>query len=254
MGARISSNMELRIGRDGGLRDLVFDGALSQLFDTLDNVSVGTVTLEASETNFALPFGDVDQGRVVYLEADGPIRATPGGALSTAAIVTGSAGAYPTAFDGTEGPLVLEIDGTALSVQFLAADQSITQVVRRINSEAALIGLAAVATEAAGEVRITSLTTGGSANVTVNATSDSDVLTALGLTAGSTDGAEGTPGQTPLMITVPQSSGASSGSLRAWLMATLQTTGLVLDNLDDTNSVTVTWAVAGDLVATPAGC
>lgn len=254
MGLRVSNNLELRIGRENGLSDLVFDAALSQLFDTLDHASVGTVTLAAGETNYVLPFGDVAQGRLLYLEATGPVRLTPGGALSTAAIVTGVAGSYPTGFLGTEGTLDIEVDGTAIAVQFDVSDQSLTQVVRRINSEAALLGLAPVASEAGSELRLTSLTTGSAANVTVAATSDATVLTALGLTAGSTDGVEGTPGQSPILVTKPQSDGATGTELRAVMLATLQTTALSIDNLDSESATTITYAIAGDLVATPAGC
>jgi hypothetical protein len=84
------------------------------------------------------------------------------------AIVLGVGGTFPTTFAGGE-TLLLNIDGTAFTVTFLAADQSAAQVAARINAEAALAGLATpratVATS--GQLQIDSVLTGAEGSVEV---------------------------------------------------------------------------------------
>ncbi len=72
----------------------------------------------------------------------------------------GAGGAYPTGFLGGEY-LDLEIDGVAFRTVFLVADQTLADVVNRINAAAAFAGLnGAVASDSGGELRLTSLITG----------------------------------------------------------------------------------------------
>lgn len=84
------------------------------------------------------------------------------------ATLLGTGGTFPTAFAGGE-TLLLDFDGTAVSVAFLIGDQSAAQCVARINAACALAGLAtpraAVATS--GQIEITGLVTGTAAEVSV---------------------------------------------------------------------------------------
>ena len=49
------------------------DTTLSEVIETFDVVSSGTVELSASEANHVLPLGDIVNGRYLYIEADGDV-------------------------------------------------------------------------------------------------------------------------------------------------------------------------------------
>ena len=264
MGVRTNVDLALEIGRENNLSKLVFDGSLQQLLDTLEHVESGTITLEASETNFSVPFGDVAAARIVYFEATGPVRITPGGTSAAQAIVTGVGGSYPTGFAGGE-ELVLEITGTAVTVAFAAGDQSLAAVINRINAAAAIAGIAGAGgvpttiarTNGGAQLRLLSPTSGLAASVVISADSDASVLTALGLTAATTNGTDAGAGQTPITLLVPADTSGSDDAedVRAFLFASLSCPSITLENLDDTNDVVVTYAVVGDLVTDPpTGC
>lgn len=260
MGVRTNVDLAFQIGRENSLSKLVFDGAYQEVLDTLERHESGTIELDAGESNYQIPFGDVLQSRVVYIEATGPVRITPGGGLATSAQVDAVGGAYPSGFDGTDDTLELAIDGTDVTVDFLATDQSLTQVINRINAAAMLAGVVdgagnpapIVRDNGAGQLRFESPTTGVSSEVQIKATSEVSTLAALGLTADTTNGVNASAGQTPLTLLVP-SSGAAGGpsDVRAFILATLVTGALTLDNLDPDNAVTVTFAIAGDLLTEP---
>lgn len=264
MGVRANVDLTLEVGRENNLSKLVFEGALQQLLDTLEHAEGGTITLEASETNFAVPFGDVSAARIVYFEATGPIRLTPGGTSATQAIVTGVGGSYPTGFVGGE-ELVLEITGTAVTVAFTSADQSLAAVINRINAAAALAGIAGAGgvpttiarTNGGSQLRLLSPTSGLAASIVIDTDTDAGVLTALGLSTGTTNGTDAGAGQTPITLLVPADTSGSDGAgdVRAFLLASLSCSALTLENLDDENDVVVTYAVLGDLVTDPpTGC
>lgn len=259
MGVRLNVDLAAQIGRDNDLGRPAFEGAYQAVLDTLDHVTSSTVVLDAGESNYAVPFGDVAQARFVWIEADGPIRVTPGGGLATSAQLDGAAGAYPTGFAGGEG-LAVEIDGAPVTVVFEAGDQSLAQVIGRVNAAAALAGVSGpggvpvtIARDTGGgQLRLVSPKTGTTSTVAVTAI-DPAVATALGLAVTSVAGVNASPGQTPVTLMLPQSSGAAAqpGSARSYLVATLVTTGLTVDNLDPDNPTTVALAVAGDLVTAP---
>lgn len=260
MGVRTNVEIAFQIGRENSLTNIVFDSSMQQLLDTLEHTESGTFSLDAGETNYQIPFGDVVQSRLVYIEATGPFRVTPGGGLATSAQRDGAGGSYPTGFAGVGETLDLVVDGTAFTVTFTAADQSLAQVINRINAAAALAGIAGVggipttvARDTGGsELRIISPLTGTSSTVEVAATSAAAVLTALGLVAGTTTGVAASPGQTPLTALVPSSSAAGGPSdVRAFLFASLVTGALTIDNLDSEAAITVTVALAGDLLTSP---
>ena len=175
MGVRTSSEIVFQIGRNNALTDKVFDETLDSILDTLDHATVHEATLEASESNYVVPFGDVAQSRIVYIKADGAVRVTPGGGAATQASIDGSGGSYVTGFGGGE-TLQVDIDnGGTITVTFDAADQSLTQVINRINAAAALAGVvgpgnipATIARDnGGGELQLLSPTTGVSSEVEV---------------------------------------------------------------------------------------
>lgn len=261
MGVRTNVDLTFKVGRNNSLKagDLAFDGALSQLLDTLDHVSVGTATLVAGESNYVVPFGDVFQARLVYVEASGPFTLTPGGLQATGASVDGAGGTYPTGFVGGE-VLALEIDNVTVTVTFTAADQSLSDVINRINSAAALAGISGPGSipttiardNGASQLRLLSPTVGVASEVDIQVATTASVLTALGLTVAVTNGAEAVPGQSPLIVSVPSSSAAGGpDNVKAFALLTLQTSGLTIDNLDSANAITLTYAVAGDLLTAP---
>lgn len=102
-----------------------------------------------------------------------------------AASAVASAGSYPTGFAGAE-TLDVTIDGTVVNVVFDAADQSVDQVVARINAAMALAGIATPRASAVnGQVRIdgveTALGSGGVGQLSFAGTGAAQ----LGLDAGS---------------------------------------------------------------------
>jgi hypothetical protein len=265
MGIRTNVDITVQAGRENDLTKVAFDGGLQAVLDTLEHEQSGSFTLDPAESNFVVPFGDVAQARTVYIEADGPIRVTPGGGLATSAALTGVAGSYPTGFTGVAENLDLEIDGTAVTVAFAAGDQSLAQVINRINAAAALAGITGpggvpvtiARDNGAGQLRLFSSLTGTSSTVEVLGTSAAAVLTALGLAAALSTGLNASPGQTPLTLMKPANTSASdtAAEVRVYLLATLVTAALTIDNLDPDNSVQVAYFIAGDLVtAPPCGC
>lgn len=257
MGVRVNSELTFQIGRDNDLQNLITETELGQQIDTLDHGNAHVATLAGGETNFQVPFGDVAEARMVYIETDGDIRITPGGGLATSAEVDGAGGAYPTGFAGGE---TLEIDvdnGGSFTVTFDAADQSLSEVINRINAAAALEGIsgaggvpATIARDTGGgELRIVSPTTGASSEVEIVG---GTAVATLGLSAGVTNGTDASGAGVPLTLRRPASSGGSTISgLRSFLLATLVTTSITIDNLDSGNSARVYVALAGDVLANP---
>lgn len=263
MGIRTNVDLTVQAGRENDLAKVAFDGGFQQLLDTLEHEESGTFTLDPAESNFSIPFGDVGQARMVYLEADGPIRVTPGGGLATNAQRDGVAGSYPTGFTGVAENLDLKIDGVAVNVAFTAGDQSLVQVINRINAAAALAGITGpggvpttIARDTGGsQLRLRSPTTGISSTVEVLSSSAAAVLTALGLTVGVSTGVNSTVGQTPLTLMKPANTTASdlAEGVKVYLLASLVTSALIVENLDPDNETAVAFLVAGDLVTTPPG-
>lgn len=260
MGVRTSVDIGFQIGRENSLSRLAFDGSLQQLLDTLAHVEQGTFQLAAGESNYEVPFGDVLQARLVYIEATGSIRVTPGGGRATSAQISAVGASYPTGFTGAGDTLELAIDGADVAVTFQAGDQSITQVINRINAAAMLAGITdgagdpapIVRNNGAGQLLFASPTTGDESKVEIKASSSPLTLATLGLTASSARGQSATPGQTPLTLLVPSSQAAGGpGDVRAFMFATLATGALTIDSLDMDNAVDVTIAIVGDLLSTP---
>jgi hypothetical protein len=257
----IRTNVELavEVGARGSLDEPVFGPkSIQAVLDTLDHVSSGTFKLEGGEANYDVPFGDVEQSRIVFLQADGPIRVTPGGGVATGAIVTGVGGSYPTGFTGVNQNLDFEVDGTAIAVDFESTDQSLAQVVNRINAAAALAGIlgpgsipTTVARSSGGQLRFVSPTTGEDSEINILNTSAAAVLTALGLTSGSTVGEDSAGASDPITLMQPAAGESDacddSEGVQVYLLATLVTGSLVVENLDPDTEVEVVYMVAGDL-------
>lgn len=140
---------------------------------------------------------------------------------ATAAVRTAAAGTYPTTFAGGE-TLTLGYDGAPnFTVTFLAADQSLAQVVARINAYAGF----AFADSTGGQLRLTGLQKGNGGQVRVVAASAGGVLTQLGLTVATTAGtgnvanvAAVTPAEIKVVVEAAVSGSlvevSSSGNLR----------------------------------------
>ncbi len=249
MGLRTKMEASIEVGRDGALDDLSFEDDLSELFDTLDHVEHGVYDLDASEQDAAVDFGDVAESRVVYFTADGEVEVVFGGAAATAAQLDGSGATYPTSFVGGE-TLLVTIDVTALTVTFVAGETTLVKILARINSEAALQGLATpVATDdGGGQARLTSPTVGTTSIVNVTGGTG---RAALGLAITSVAGTNSQPNTSNLKIHRPADpTGASAAAgLKSWFAATLRTTSIRLTNPDASNAVRVSVCIVGDLVS-----
>lgn len=259
MGVRTNSEIIFQIGRDNALNDLLLDETLSSLLDTLDHATVHEATLAAGESNYVVPFGDVLQARLVYIRANGAIRVTPGGGLATSAIVTAVGGSYPTGFAGGE-TLTLDFDDLgSFVVTFLASDQSLADVIARINAAAVAVPVVdgagdpvTVARDSGGQLQLRSSLTGVGSEVEV-VSGSAGVLAQLGLTAGVTNGVNATPGQTPITLTKPANTSASDSAAGVPVFAflTLQTSALTIDSLESAAEVRLTVGLAGDLLTEP---
>lgn len=258
MGVRTNSEITFQIGRDNALLDFIADFELGAILDTLDHATSHNATLAAGESGHIVPFGDVAECRLIYIESDGDIRISPGGAAATAAQIDGVGGSYPTGFAGGE-ELPLEIDDTfAFTVTFTVGASVLVDVINEINAAAALAGVvgpgsipATIARDnGGGQLRLISPTTGASSEIDILAGS---ALAALGLVEGVTNGVASIPGQTPITLRRPANpAGASAAAgVKSYLLATLVTSSLLIDNLDSANEASIVVALAGDLLLNP---
>lgn len=248
MGVRTKTELSVEVGQDNTLDDSLFERSFTEVLDTLDHATSQIITLNASTTNLAVDLGSVTQARIVYIESDVEIEVSFGGGAATGASVTGSGGTYPTSFAGTE-TLLLDIDNVGLiTVTFDVADQSLAQVVNRINSFAALNGQANIASDSGGELQLASPTTGVTSEVDIQGGTGAATL---GLSVGVTNGINSNPGTSNLLIQRPADpSGASAASgVLAYLLATINTGSVYLTNNSTTLNATVRVMVAGDLVS-----
>jgi hypothetical protein len=145
----------------------------------VDN-SAGEVSLSRLATlvsTLAAPFA-IEAGDTLSVSVDGGAAVT-GTFSATAATITGDSGTYPTEFVGGE-TLELKIDGNPTQVvTFSAADQSLVQVIDRINSQTA----SSIASDSASELQLSSRKLGWGASIDVVG---GTTLATLGLPAAAT--------------------------------------------------------------------
>ncbi len=253
MSVRTYLDLEVQIGLENSLDDSLFERSCSQLLDTLDHANAGVLTLDSLQTNVSLAFGDVTEARIVYIEAeDGDIRFTLGGGLATAGLLDAVGAAFPTGFLGGE-TFDFEVDGTLINVIFLVGDQTLTQVINRINSFCALAGFATpIASSNAGQLRLRSPTTGTTSSIEIIGGTS---LVTLGLPVAGTIGlgANSTPGTSPIELRRPANpAGASAAAgVKAIFYGTVKTSSIVVDNLSS-NTTKVRFAIVGDLTVSGA--
>ncbi len=154
---------------------------------------------------------------------------------------------YPTGFIGGE-TFTFEVDGTPVAVAFDAGDQTLTQVINRINAACALLGFATpIAQPAAGQLRLKSPTLGSGSSIKITG---GTARAALGMPAIGTTvtGANATPGTSPIELARPADpNGASAAAgIPALFLATVKTTSVTIENRSN-NQTKVRWAIVGDL-------
>lgn len=250
MGVRTLIDLTLQVGFDNSLDDLDFDRSLQETLDTMEDAAGGTGQLPATTYDRELSLGDITQGRLLYIEADGPLEVYINGAAATSAQVDASGGSYPTGFVGGE-TLTFDLDGTAIAVAFDAADTSLTNVINRINAAVALAGIATpVASNNAGELRLTSPTT-GSASTIENIAGTS--LATLGLAgAADAEGADPVPNTAAWSLRqMADPDGSQIDELKSYMLASVVVTSLYISNASDA-AVNYRYVVVGDLSDPPA--
>lgn len=93
---------------------------------------------------------------LLYIKSSAPVTVRIN---AIAAIAVGVGGTYPTGFGGGE-TLITTIDGTVVTTTFDVADQTLVQVINRVNSSMALAGIATPrADSSGGQLRITGVET-----------------------------------------------------------------------------------------------
>jgi hypothetical protein len=247
MALRTHTQVSLQVGLDSATDDLVFDRDICELLDTLDHAAAHVLLLEAGTTNYSVPFGDVAQGRLIYIEGDGEFQVAFGGIAATAAQVDAAGGSYPTGFAGGE-TLTLAVDNIATPVTFLVGDQSITAVINRINAAVALAGLATpVASNNGGQLRLTSPTTGSLSEIDVQGGTS---LVTLGFAVTDVFGGNATPGTSNVSVHRPADpSGASAAAgVKSFFLGTIKTTMIQLTNPSADVDLNMKVLIAGDLV------
>ncbi len=148
------------------------------------DTSVGEVSFAplASIYGGAGPFAlTVGMQIAITTSSGGPASSTA--IAAAAAQVTGTAGTYPTLFAGGES-VSFTVDGApAFVVTFSAADQTLTDVISRINLAAGYT----FASNSAGQLRLTGSIEGTSGSI-VRANVSGTPLATFGITAGTTAG------------------------------------------------------------------
>jgi flagellar capping protein FliD len=250
MGVRTSVDIAVRAGFDNDLANTVFDRALAELVDSFDHATVISGDLAASEANVQLDKGDITTIRLIYIEAEGELQVYTGGAPATTASLIGVGGTYPTTFAGGE-TLDLTIDGVSFTVTFDVADQTLAQVINRINAASAFAGInGLIASNSGGELLLTSQTSGSGSEVTIVT---GTAVATLGFTDGQTDtGDDPTPNQAPFNLhrSANVSDANAVASLKAYLLASISTDNIFITNPSPSAAVKYRVLMVGDL--TPA--
>lgn len=253
MSVRTQVKISIAVGGDNDLDNCLFDRDLEELVDTLEDSKDETGLLAAGETNRSIDLGDVQQVRLVYIEADAEIDVSFGAGVATGAVVTGSGGTFPTGFGGGE-TLDVEIDNLgSVAVVFTAAASTAQDVANEINAAFALAGILSGGTPVApasvvgGEVRLTSPTTGSSSEVDITA---GTALATLGLSVATVNGVAAEPGTSQYTLRrLANPAGSTASTLKAYMLATIDASAVLLTNPDTVNAVRYRVLVVGDIVS-----
>ncbi len=153
-----------------------------RLICTRVDTSIGAVSFsrQAFVVGAAAFAYNLEPAQVLSLDIGaGPVSTT---FTAAAAQLTGTAGVFPTTFVGGETLTVGYDDVPDFTVTFLAADQTRAQCITRINAYAGFT----FASDTGSAIRFTSRQRGTGAQSRVISASAGSVLTALGLSAGTT--------------------------------------------------------------------
>lgn len=142
--------------------------------------TVGVIGAQYVDLDLLLDFVGIE---FLYLKSDSPISLRLNAA---AAVLLGSGGTFPTGFVGGE-TLTFTLDGTPVSVAFLAGDQTAAQVAARINAACALVGLATprASVASSGQVQIAGVLTGAAGTVVITGGTGAATLGLAGSAVGS---------------------------------------------------------------------
>lgn len=242
---RVQMEVSTQVGQDNSLTDCLFHRDFSQFTDALDHASSSQLVLAAGESQ-SVDFGDVTEGRYLYLEADGELAAAVNGVAPTVATLLGAGGTFPTGFVGGEA-FSFRVDGVTVSGTFTSGAQTAQQCVNELNARAMLAGLSFVPFQVVGGqvfLHGNNASAAGKVEVlTINA-----LLGFAALVSATGTDADGVTAPIQLARPVDLASGTAVESRVVWL-ATMRFTALVLTNPSQTDSVRVNVAIAGDLVA-----
>lgn len=254
MGVRSNVEMAMQLGDDNSLNagKIIADVSLSEVLDTLARAKQVVGDLDTNEVNVQIEKGDITTIRLIYIEAEGDLDFYLGGVAATTAQVTGVGAAFPTGFVGGE-TLDLEIDGVVFTTTFDVADQSIAQVIARLNAASAFNGLDGyTAFNQSGQLRFRSLTTGTGSTVAVTG---GTAAAALGFPAPvSAAGVDPTPNTSPVRLRRLADEGSSQiETLKVYALMCASASSLFVSNPSTEAGVRYRIVIAGDLVD-PAPC
>jgi len=239
---RINAEITVQVAQETSFEEVLFERAFTQVIDSLVRAESGLYMLAAGELNTPVDFGDVAQARMIYIEADGELEVTFGGVPGTVATLLGAGASFPTGFAGGEA-FSFKVDGVAVAGTFLIGDQTLQQVVNRLNATAMLAGIAFVPfVVEGGQIRMS--------GAVASLTGKVEVLTAnatIGFPSVTSDlGTDPILGVAPMQLQRPIDLSASSAeTLKAYLFATVKTTNVLLSN-NSASQVTARVMIAGD--------
>jgi len=248
MGVRTRVKLSVEVGPENSLDDCLFERDLEELLDTMEDSNSQTFELSGGEVARSISLGDVQDVRLIYIEADAEINVWFGGVAATAAAVLGVGGTYPTTFAGGE-TFIITVDGVAITVTFTVAAQLIADTVNEVNAAAALLGIAPIAFNVAGQLQIKSTTTGVLSTVLIGAGTGNATLGHTSTTLST--GTDPLPATSPItLLRMANPAGTSVSGLKAFLLASARASAVFLTNPDPTNAVRGRFCLVGDLVAT----
>ena len=88
MSVRTSLSLGFSVGFDNALDDCVFNRDQTAILDTLERASSQVISLSGSEVDWEVAMGDVAEGRILYVEADGDIEVNLNGISTDPLILT----------------------------------------------------------------------------------------------------------------------------------------------------------------------
>jgi len=125
MGVRTQTTIGLSVGFGASLDDSIFQRDLSELLDTLDHASAQVITMAGAEADTEISMGDVADGRLLYVEADGEVEVNLSGTGTDPILVTRPISSASSSAYGVKAYLLTTATFTSVHVTNPSATSSV---------------------------------------------------------------------------------------------------------------------------------